>query len=279
MIDNTTSDLQEILEQADDELAKSTLEGRLLDPGVSNDLDQSSIEEERASIDHCLRICKQVASHLEQAQAEVMVTTKMRDSNDTTAMNIQQSPARSITSEKLGYCKTGLNFTVSELRLRLQDADHRLQRLLRQNSRENDIEGVSLSGQTPEDLESIKQCLAICEDATEELAKARVNVFEDVHMTDDAHQVIVATLGDLIHAKRISTGARSKQWLGQMSDSSLQQLSKDNKVSTGNAIKKENVSKDRGHEDRQNTEPDELGSTINHRFEGQHGTGRKLGLI
>lgn len=280
MIDNTTSDLQEILEQADDELAKSTLEARLLVPGDSNDLNQLAIEEEKASINHCLDICKQVASHLEQAQAEIFVSAKTGDGNDPGAIHIQQSPARLITSEKLRDCKTGLKFTVSELRIRLQDADHRLQRLLHQSGREDDSEGVSLPRQTPEDLESIKQCLAICEEATEELAKERVNVFEDVHMTDDAHQIIVATLGDLISAKRISTGARSKQWLGQMSDGSLQQLSKDNISnisSISNAGTEENVSKVHSHEDLQNTDPDKLQSTIRHRFDGQHGTGRKLG--
>ncbi|KAI9710011.1 MAG: hypothetical protein M1828_002340 [Chrysothrix sp. TS-e1954] len=49
----------------------------------------------------------------------------------------------------------------------------------------------------------------------------------NISATHDAHQVIVATLGDLITARRITAGARSTQWLGQMSDASLQQLSKD----------------------------------------------------
>lgn len=44
---------------------------------------------------------------------------------------------------------------------------------------------------------------------------------------------LLCTLGDLIWAKSISTGARSSQWLGQMSDTSLQQLSKD-KTTKGN---------------------------------------------
>ena len=39
--------------------------------------------------------------------------------------------------------------------------------------------------------------------------------------------MIVATLGDLIAVKRVTAGARSTQWLGQMSDASLQQLSRD----------------------------------------------------
>lgn len=46
--------------------------------------------------------------------------------------------------------------------------------------------------------------------------------FEDVKMAEDGRQVIVATLGDLISAKRITIVPRSLQVLRQMSDDSLQ---------------------------------------------------------
>jgi hypothetical protein len=78
-----------------------------------------------------------------------------------------------------------------------------------------------------EEIKSVKQCLDICSNAAEQTAQTRMNVFEDVSMADDGHQVIVATSGDLISAKRIGIGARSTQWLGQMSDTSLQRLSQD----------------------------------------------------
>jgi len=78
-----------------------------------------------------------------------------------------------------------------------------------------------------EEIKSVKQCLNICSNAAEQTAQTRTNVFEDVSMADDGQQVIVATLGDLISAKRIVVGARSTQWLGQMSDTTLQQLSQD----------------------------------------------------
>jgi len=42
------------------------------------------------------------------------------------------------------------------------------------------------------------------------------------------HQVMASTFGDLIFSRKI-TGVRSTQWLGQMSDISLQQLSRDRK--------------------------------------------------
>jgi hypothetical protein len=39
--------------------------------------------------------------------------------------------------------------------------------------------------------------------------------------------MVVARLGDLISARLVTAGVRSTQWLGQMSDASLQQLSRD----------------------------------------------------
>jgi hypothetical protein len=76
-----------------------------------------------------------------------------------------------------------------------------------------------------EEIDSIKQSLSICIEASQKAHNNRTNIFEDVAMADDGHQVIVSTFGDLISARRITAGARSIQWFGQMSDESLQQLS------------------------------------------------------
>ncbi|KKZ59809.1 hypothetical protein EMCG_00852 [[Emmonsia] crescens] len=81
--------------------------------------------------------------------------------------------------------------------------------------------------QFQEERNSLRQCLAICAEASEQTKQVRFNEFEDVLSADDAHQVIVSTLGELISAKCITTGSRSAQWLGQMSDETLQQLSRD----------------------------------------------------
>jgi hypothetical protein len=78
-----------------------------------------------------------------------------------------------------------------------------------------------------EEIDSIKQCLAICAEASVRAGQDRTNIFEDVSMADDGQQAIVLTIGDLISAKRITAGARSMQLMGQMSDESLQHFSRD----------------------------------------------------
>ncbi|KIW98742.1 uncharacterized protein Z519_00405 [Cladophialophora bantiana CBS 173.52] len=280
MIDNTTSDLQEILEQTNNELAQSPVQGEASSLTSANNLDQSVIEEERANIEYCLSVCKQVANHLAQVQAEIFPTASIREvANDRRLPQTRQSLARRITSEKLRDCRTGIRFTMSELQLRLQDADHRLQRLLLPTQRERGVgEDIPHTQEVFEDLETIRQCLSICDEATEELARDRINVFEDVRMTDDGQQVIVATLGDLISARKVSAGARSKQWLGQMSDASLQQISRDS-FSTGDitAATKTFPAVVPGNDILQDVTTEKSPGIGHHRFEGRHGAGRTLG--
>lgn len=56
---------------------------------------------------------------------------------------------------------------------------------------------------------------------------ARKMIFEDITSADNSHQLVVPTIGDQISARRISTGTMSVQWLGHMSNDTLQKLSKD----------------------------------------------------
>ena len=54
----------------------------------------------------------------------------------------------------------------------------------------------------------------------------QTNVFKDVSAAQDAHQVIVSPR-DLISATRVTAGIEGRQWLGQISDVTLQRLSYD----------------------------------------------------
>jgi hypothetical protein len=60
-----------------------------------------------------------------------------------------------------------------------------------------------------------------------QIDQIRTNVFEGVSAAEDAHQVVVSTCGDLVSARNVTVGARSTQWLGQVSDTTLHQFSRD----------------------------------------------------
>lgn len=76
-----------------------------------------------------------------------------------------------------------------------------------------------------EEMDCIKQSLSASAEVSDEENKIRINVFEEVSAAEDAHQVVISTNGDLILAKRVTAAVRARQWLGQMTDLSLQQLS------------------------------------------------------
>jgi hypothetical protein len=253
MISSTTYDLEEILHGINQTMRDPDFQNPT-SPSQNGKI-QSTIEEERASIQQCLKICLQVSSHIDQVQekeleSETAIRATLRQTTVTTGADL----ARLITNEALKDCKRGIGFTAVELQARLKDADRRLRNMQKR-------EGKSGADGSHQDLEtlsdSIKQCLSICNQATEQASTDRVNVFEDVFMGDDGHQLIISTMGDLISARRVTVGARSIQWLGQMSDTSLQQLSKDSVNDVVDRFK-----------------PDRGDAGI--RFENQHGTGRKL---
>lgn len=226
LIDNTTCDLQELLQQTNNGARQSYLQQTTSageDAGTLDDLEQ-----ERTSIRQCLEICKQVSAHLDQVQMDAL-PDMIAAPGDSSALLVRDrsSHARFITKERLKDCKRGLGFTINDLESRLDTANKRLAQL---SAEEPSTNGVAFARQAiGEEVKSIKQCLAICEEADEQVVNERINVFEDITLAEDGQQIIVATLGDLIAAKRVSAGARSTQWLGQMSDASLQKLSEGHK--------------------------------------------------
>jgi hypothetical protein len=54
---------------------------------------------------------------------------------------------------------------------------------------------------------------------------ARVNIFQAISAAEGSQQILVSTSGNSIHAQNVTTGPQSSQWMGQMSDVSLQLLS------------------------------------------------------
>lgn len=253
MITNTTADLEEHLQEIDDKLQALPLWGVT----ISNEsaAERWQIQEERDSTQQCLKICAQVVTHIDQLQPTVF-------ENISTPSDAFQAPgtklgglpsARLIMVNTFKACKERLSDTTIQLEGHLQDLDNRLQNLSLPNEQATEQERIK------EELNSIKQCLAICAQASTQANKERMNVFEDVSIADDGHQVLVSTIGDLILARRVAAGARSWQWLGQMSDDSLQQLSQNHGHVAGKGL----------------VEPQ---TEISSQFEGRYGAGLKLSL-
>ncbi|KAK6337870.1 hypothetical protein TWF696_001348 [Orbilia brochopaga] len=248
MIETTTSDLKEQLDNIDKKLER--LGAHYVQPYSTTashrqitDQDQETLEADKRGIEQCIEICTQVSSHIDRVQ------TQTAESSSTDPASSQTTYlAKQLTTGVLTGCKSELVNTSTLLQRQLDTIKFQLAAL----------------SEHPETLgsagESLKQCLAICAQASEQAKSERINVFEDVTAHDDGDQIVVSTLGDLISAKRITVGSRSLQLLGQMSDESLQHFA--SKARPKNAQQSQ-------------PRPEEQESL---KFAGRHGGGHKLGV-
>lgn len=213
MITDTTTDLSQHIEEIDAKLTASR------DFGASNEPsgEVTRIYEERESAQYCLHLCTQIYKHLDQALPAA--PADIDPSQVLCPESIHNPTSLTTTKESITMCKNTMANTTSWLEKHLRNLDVQLRFLPKSGS--NTVERENLQ----QEMESAKQCLQICSQASTLSEIARSNVFEDVSMTDDGYQVIVSTVGDLVSAKRITAGARSLQVMGQMSDESLQNIS------------------------------------------------------
>lgn len=216
------SDLTEHLRRVDDRL-KNLLAQRV-DATQESEEERQNLRSEQESIQQCMNICTDVAAHIDLVRPKIVPHIPSHDDRlvITTTAGAGMS-AQKDTEQLLGRCKDDLTTMLSHLRDRLQDVAQRQNALSYQHTTSADHENERKRLQ--EEVESIKQSLMICEEASQKAQPDRTNVFEDITMADDGHQIMVSTFGDLICARKITAGARSLQWFGQMSDESLQELS------------------------------------------------------
>lgn len=254
MIANTSSDLKEHMQDLDERLLAISRGTHNFDV---DDLKQQRIKEERESAQRCLDICIQVSAHIDDVQqnAYVNIARISENNQDPTVKSKKSTQAETVTNNTLNRCKLDLAQTTFEIKEQL----HRINDQIRSSSQRHTLSDEQAAEQERirEELRSVEQSLKICSEAAEKALPDRTHVFEDVLMGDDGDQIIVATFGDLISAKRVTVGSRSRQFLGQMSDASLQQLSQ--KVGSGPL--EVDV-----YQSRETNSP----------FEGRYGTGRPL---
>jgi hypothetical protein len=248
LIANTTSDLDEHLRAINAKLHAFSLQGAEISDEDATE--QRRIQEERQSAEQCLSICTAVSAHIELVQS-TNVFENISEPKDAyqAPLNAIKSPSLAwlLTTGSLKACKDTMASSTTWLRRHLQDLDNKLAGLHAQPLQISNAH-VTEQEQIQEEIDSTKQCLAICAEAAERARQERINVFEDVSMADDGHQVIVSTLGDLILARRVTAGARSIQLMGQISDDSFRQFSQNLGYAAVEKEKKPVV--DRGFEER-----------------------------
>ena len=166
-----------------------------------------------------------------------------------------------VTAEAVQDFKVILKETTIDLQNHLSDLGERLEALRIKDANTKD-ENIAERKRMQAEIDSTKKCLEVCAQVFEHADTVRTNVFEDVSAAQDAHMVLVSTVGDLISAKRVTADVRATQILGQMSNATLQQLA------SSRGVDLEDISR------RARGTAKDNGGIVD--FEDQYGSGHKL---
>ena len=220
MIADTTYDLQDRLQDIDEKLQLSVL--HRTEYAEDNQTIREQMQEEKEGILTCLEICDSVSHHIDHIDEVQRKTVRQGDALPDSFDRVHAASKSAVgawltAANNLAGCKSQLEARLQSLSDKLKHgADH-----------SNAKTAHASDEELHQEMKSLEESINICENANKEADRNRTNVFEDVNMGDDGHQVIVSTVGDLIFAKKIRTGARSIQILGQMSDLTIRHFKTD----------------------------------------------------
>lgn len=212
MIHSTTQDLEDHLEEINAKLE------RLVPQDNRSQVVSSTVERirnERDSTEICLQICAVV-----QARIDEMRFQPVPGSSPFQEMSCQDlTQATAMTMSTLRQCRDIISDNVAYLRRHQEENKKRLEYGAVTLSLPLDDEIQSLRGE----LDSTRECLAICNGASQRATEG-VHVLEDMSTGHDGQQVFVSTLGDLFNVKGATTGDRGIQFVGTVSEASLQEF-------------------------------------------------------
>lgn len=221
MIKSTTQDLEDHL---DDINAKLQSLASSSTPRSGTATDERRFQDERDSTEQCLEICAQVLAHIDAMRLQPLSKEASPRGTSPGFASRDLTRAHIMTLSTLKECSDKLSDTLSLLYIHREDTVDRLQTketpLPRGIEPDLELEAQRLAGE----LNSTKQCLAICTDASQLASSDRVHVLEDINVSDDGQQLFVSTLRDLFRVKGASAGDRAIQFVGTVSDSSLQEF-------------------------------------------------------
>ncbi|PTB69441.1 hypothetical protein BBK36DRAFT_1110945 [Trichoderma citrinoviride] len=237
MIQETTADLEAHLRDIDQKLAGiASLLRQEQDPDATAAAaaDESSStaqmeEERRRSVQQCLAICESAIAHLQSLQNDLPPQQQQQQRDQA-----EEEFCANKTALALSDARGRILVTMTELQKQLAAAtpvkppprNTEVISLLPQQQQQQQQQQLEEDRtQLLKELVTARQCLQVCNLAAAAQASRRgLHVFDDVSAQEDSQQVIVTTAGDLINAKNVRAGNSSTQWLGSMTDASLQQL-------------------------------------------------------
>lgn len=209
MIKDTTYNLNLHLQRIDEKLALIARESTTaLDTSID-------LKDERMVTTQCLRICKDASSYLESL-TDREPSLRQPPVPDPTSDTQNQFEAQLLTRKILDDHRDKFSEIIGRMRERLDTLPS---------------EGTSRSDQQrlllQEDIDVTRQSLEVCKRASNEVSQRKVYKVGEAIADEDSDQVLVTTLADLFDVKKASSTGRSAQFLGLVTDETLQRMSED----------------------------------------------------
>lgn len=165
--------------------------------------DEKQTLEQKTSLEQCLSICLKLIDHIRSVRPTVRSEDEIASSSGV-AREASMSVPR-MMDDTLNMCTQSLSNTAQHIR-----------DIAEEDQTQAEMDEADIIRQ----LGGHRKCLEFMRKSKQE----RVNIFEKIDAAEDSRTIIVSTIGDLIRGTDIKIGARAGNFMGQMSDESLQRL-------------------------------------------------------
>ncbi|KAL2862590.1 uncharacterized protein BJX67DRAFT_366106 [Aspergillus lucknowensis] len=206
MIKDTSYDLKEHLMRIDEKLAQLTIESTGFSDG------NTDLKDERAITEQCLRICEDARSYIESLTKRQTVLHQDSTKNLSEEVGQQQFEAQNLTRQAL-----------NENQQRFVEIIMRLQKRLEDLIMNGDSGDKNERSRLQQDLDISKQCLEVCQVASD-ISNQKIFKVGEVVADGESDQVVVTTLADLFDVRKALSTGNSAQLVGSMTAGDLQHL-------------------------------------------------------
>lgn len=214
IIQDAVYDLKMHLQRLDERLAR-------IDPDEASGVETSvMLHDEKAATRQCLEVCEKARSFLESLQdpqdpQDQQPPLQERAASGTANIVRDRFEAELLTRRTIDQSRDMFAATIRHIR-------EGLDRVVSSDGPERDQQRLRLQ----EDMESLRQGLELCKEASSQVSQ-KIHIVGEVRAEDDTDQVVVTTLADLFDVGKVLAKSRSTQLVGSMEDETLKKLSSD----------------------------------------------------
>ncbi|KAH7207834.1 uncharacterized protein BKA55DRAFT_529993 [Fusarium redolens] len=223
LICDTKLDLEKHLKDIDSKLQDIVSQAATTE-ATEGQANLRKFENEKESTERCLEYLKHLFEEINGMSFQPVLT---KSASNTAVMSISagnMTLADSLTISTLKTCSYNLSDTIDRLESHRDNTEENLRlRSLVQDLNQKIDPGANRETLQNE-LESTKQCLSVCDRASEWASSGRVHVVEDISVGNNGKQICVSTLGDLFNIKGARAGHGSIQFFGSVSEGSLNEV-------------------------------------------------------